>query len=140
DGTLADLTHRRPLVDGSLGCKDWPAFHAACVNDSPIWPVIRTMKRLMASGCEVWIVSGRSDEVRPQTCEWLAHHNCWPHTLLMRKAGDYTPDDALKESWLLSWSEADRSRIEAVFDDRDRVVAMWRRNGLQCFQVAPGDF
>ena len=27
-----------------------------------------------------------------------------------------------------------------VFDDRQRVVDMWRRNGIQCCQVAPGDY
>lgn len=33
-----------------------------------------------------------------------------------------------------------RERIAMVFDDRDKVVAMWRRQGLTCLQVAPGDF
>jgi len=27
-----------------------------------------------------------------------------------------------------------------VFDDRDRVVKMWRENGIRCFQVAEGNF
>jgi hypothetical protein len=27
-----------------------------------------------------------------------------------------------------------------TFDDRDKVVKMWRDNGIICFQVAPGDF
>ena len=140
DGTLADLTHRRRFVDGSVGKKDWPSFFRECVNDTPIMPVIRTMRRLQAADAECWIVSGRSDEVRDATVDWLCKHDCAPTKLLMRKSGDYTPDDALKESWLLSWSEDDRARIVGVFDDRDRVVAMWRRHGLQCFQVAPGDF
>ena len=32
------------------------------------------------------------------------------------------------------------NRILCVFDDRTKVVNMWRENGLSCFQVAPGDF
>lgn len=32
------------------------------------------------------------------------------------------------------------NRLVMTFDDRDRVVAMWRRNGVVCAQVAPGDF
>jgi hypothetical protein len=140
DGTLADLTHRRHFVDGTDGRKDWDAFHRACVNDAPIWPVLQTMERLRESCAECWIVSGRSDMVRSETEAWLRQYGCKPDRLLMRKAGDYTPDDVLKESWLASWSPADRWRIAAVFDDRDRVVAMWRRHGFQCFQVAPGDF
>ena len=140
DGTLADLTHRRHFVDKKVGRKDWDAFHAACVDDAPIWPVIRTMRRLEDSGADCWVVSGRSDAVRMETATWLVAHGCYPSELLMRKAGDYTPDDVLKESWLRSWPSADVARIVAVFDDRDRVVAMWRRHGIQCFQVAPGDF
>jgi hypothetical protein len=27
-----------------------------------------------------------------------------------------------------------------VFDDRSRVVEMWRKNGIKCFQVAEGNF
>ena len=140
DGTLADLTHRRHFVDKKVGRKDWDAFHAACVDDAPIWPVIHTMRTLQAAGAECWVVSGRSDAVYDQTVDWVTRHDCAPSRLLMRKAGDYTPDDVLKESWLRSWPSADVARIVAVFDDRDRVVAMWRRHGIQCFQVAPGDF
>jgi hypothetical protein len=29
---------------------------------------------------------------------------------------------------------------DLIFDDRDRVVAMWRSLGIPCFQVAKGDF
>jgi len=34
----------------------------------------------------------------------------------------------------------DKSRLVAVFDDRDRVVKMWRDVGVTCFQVADGEF
>jgi hypothetical protein len=30
--------------------------------------------------------------------------------------------------------------ILCVFDDRDKVVKMWRENGISCFQVAEGSF
>lgn len=33
-----------------------------------------------------------------------------------------------------------RRRLVAVFDDRDKVVSMWRARGVACFQVAPGAF
>jgi hypothetical protein len=34
----------------------------------------------------------------------------------------------------------DRMRLMCVFDDRDKVVKMWRDEGVACFQVAPGEF
>ena len=58
----------------------------------------------------------------------------------MRREGDYTPDDELKASWYGDLNLVDRERLVGVFDDRDKVVAMWRSKGVACFQVAPGDF
>jgi hypothetical protein len=60
--------------------------------------------------------------------------------LTMRPAGDYTPDDVLKQRWLDAMLEEDRRRLIAVFEDRDRMVKMWRANGVPCFQVADGEF
>lgn len=142
DGTLALIGHRRHYVERAKGKKqDWAAFHAACVDDLPNAPVIETMRRLWAEA-EVRIFSGRSDEVREQTEAWLAKHRCYPGraSLTMRAAGDFTPDDVLKRRWYEALPAFDRRRLVAVFDDRDRVVAMWRALGVTCFQVAPGDF
>jgi phosphoserine phosphatase len=67
DGTLALIEHRRHLVEGER--KDWPAFFAACVDDAPNPPVIRTLQALRTAGAEIWIWSGRSDEVKAQTVD-----------------------------------------------------------------------
>jgi hypothetical protein len=32
------------------------------------------------------------------------------------------------------------ARLVAVFEDRDRMVKMWRAAGVPCFQVAEGEF
>ena len=60
--------------------------------------------------------------------------------LRMRKQGDYTPDEVLKKQWFDELSTHDRMRLMCVFDDRDKVVKMWRDEGVACFQVAPGEF
>jgi len=152
DGTLALIEHRRHFVEGPK--KDWPAFFAACVDDKPNWPVIRTLHALRQAGAEIWIWSGRSDEVRSQTVEWLCKHKCfgWPTNTLpawpfgaperfrMRKAGDHQPDTQLKGSWIAEIEPPEWDRLTAVFDDRASVVQMWRDAGVTCFQVAPGDF
>ncbi len=149
DGTLANLKHRRHFVERDECAKlkrkpDWDAFYAACVHDTPIKPVINTYFALAMSNPpdspDVWIWSGRSDSVRAQTEAWLRAHVPWYTVIKMRKAKDYTPDDQLKERWLHAMSPEDRARLVMVFDDRTRVVEMWRRNGVVCAQVAPGDF
>lgn len=140
DGTLALIQHRRHFVEGKK--KDWPAFFRACVDDEPNRPVIDTLWRLVAGGADIWIWSGRSDEVRYETQEWIHKHvaPAWGWPLKMRREGDYTPDHILKKSWLDAISQEERQRLVAIFDDRDRVVQMWRENGVAAFQVAPGDF
>ena len=149
DGTLALIGHRRHFVDRPKLEQDWPNFYAACGEDVPNAPVIATMERLRHSGADVWIFSGRSDEVRDKTVAWLANHTSFmtwelmPEggaALTMRQAGDYTADDVLKRQWLDALLIDDRKRLVASFDDRDRVVAMWRDAGVTCFQVAPGEF
>lgn len=145
DGTLALIDHRRHFVRGPAPPR-WREFFEACVADEPNWPVIRVMEALIRSGAEVLVFSGRSDVVREQTLQWLARHTSLSLRALsagglrMRPAGVHTPDDVLKRQWLLSLTLAQRDRLEAVFDDRDKVVAMWRAAGIVCFQVAPGAF
>ena len=49
------------------------------------------------------------------------------------------PDDELKKRWL-DQLFTNTEDILCVFDDRDKVVKMWRDSGLTCFQVAEGNF
>lgn len=103
------------------------------------------MRTLMRAGAEVRIWSGRSDAVRTETIEWLNRYfscgfDAASVELKMRRDGDFTPDEKLKESWLDELSPDDAGRLVAVFDDRDKVVRMWREAGVSCFQVAPGEF
>lgn len=135
DGTLALIDHRRHFV--AERPKRWKLFFEACTDDAPYWPVINTLKAFLAEGThriEIW--SGRSDQVRPQTEAWLTRFGLGDIPLKMRHEGDFTPDDQLKEQWLL----AEAMKPDLIFDDRDKVVAMWRRHGIACAQVAPGDF
>ena len=146
DGTLALIDHRRHFVERERGKQDWDAFFLACDKDEPCSPVIRVMETLRYSGADIRVWSGRSDMAKEQTIDWLAHHTSFctwelePPVLLMRQEKDYTPDDEMKQQWLSELSKEDRDRLVAVFDDRDKVVAMWRKNEVPCFQVAPGEF
>ena len=120
--------------------KDWRRFYKAACTVTSNEPVAY-LAREIYWGCiaKVWIVSGRSDEVEEETRDWLALHQIPFDELVMRKAGDYTPDDELKMSWLDS-KRVPEEEIRCVFDDRDRVVAAWRKRGIACFQVKEGAF
>lgn len=137
DGTLANIEHRRHLVTN--GRNSWDKFYEECVKDTPNVPVMMIYKILQEqTNIRMVILSGRSEAVRKQTDKWLLDNHILYETLKMRPVGDYTPDDELKLKWL---NELRNQEIVAcVFDDRKKVVDMWRREGLCCFQVAEGDF
>ena len=139
DGTIADLTHRRVHVETKP--KSWPAFHAGCVNDKPV----SHMRELMADmyygpACCFVYMSGRNEAHREHTIAWIEEHGfpmAWH--LYMRADGDFR-DDSIVKLELLQRLRADGFEPIMAFDGRDRVVKMWRDNGIPCAQVAPGDF
>lgn len=130
DGTLADCSHRLHHLER----KDWRAFFAACAKDKLIEHVRTVLWGLAAGGHRIEIWSGRSDECRSETVAWLEDNDIGFDALLMRKAGDHRPDDNVKREFLQG------ARPDLIFEDRSRVVDMWRAEGIPCFQVAAGDF
>lgn len=139
DGTLALIDHRRHLVRGKQ--KRWRDFFAACPDDAPNTPVIalaQMLRRQASPRLRLMVFSGRSDEVKTQTHAWIdANVGAGVFDeIRMRREGDYTPDDELKRAW----AEPIKDQILFSVDDRNKVVRMWRKLGVTCFQVADGDF
>lgn len=144
DGTLANNKHRQAILETDDPDK-WDKFNLACDKDSPNYPVIYTYHSLINSGAEIWIFSGRSDIAKSLTVDWLKKYANIHITendpkLVMRPQADNSPDEVLKKSWYDNMMHEDKERLVAVFDDRNKVVQMWRDSGVACFQVAPGDF
>ena len=139
DGTIAIVDHRRHFVEGKH--KDWTAFYEACDKDEPNQAVITILQSLREDGYIINIFSGRDDSMRRKTRKWLKENLVPFDSLLMRPKGDYTPDNQLKRQWLYkNDAKHFKDKVLVVFDDRQKVVDMWRAEGLSCFQVAPGDF
>lgn len=143
DGTLADISHRLRLkpghhLNGGRDNPDWKDFMDACVHDKPIGAVIDTANALASAANDIALVTGRMEPWRDETEEWLYEQGVHWDDLFMRPTGDHRPDYVVKEE-LFKRHLADRP-ILAVFDDRTRVVKMWRGLGLPCFQVAPGNY
>ncbi len=135
DGTVAKRGSRDPYDMTRVG------------EDLPNEPVMLIARMLAAAanwagfGVEVLFFSGRDETARKQTELWLDHHFGYRYKLCMRPTGDNGPDDALKQDLLEAVGQI--YDIVATFDDRNRVVDMWREEGITCFQVCSreqGDF
>jgi len=125
---------------------DWKSFYESCDIDKPIDPVIELLKKFIKEERRVQIWSGRCESVREKTEEWLEKHisinllYCFGgyNSLKMRPIGDYTPDDVLKEKWL-DETLSQGKKIDFVFDDRPKVIRMWRRRGIFVFNCCQTD-
>jgi uncharacterized HAD superfamily protein len=145
DGTLADITKRREMSTKENGKIDWDVFFETnnIWFDLPNEPVI-TMAQLLSERHRIVIFSGRSKATKTETKRWLQKFNVPFDILKMRPTSNdwkFMPDDELKQHWLdLLFKDEKKKDILCVFDDRQKVVDMWRRNGITCFQVDDGNF
>lgn len=137
DGTLCDITHRIHFIEGE-GKKNWDAFNAAMHKDAPKHNIIDLVNTFFHHNHQILLVTGRFEKYSMPTVRWLAEHGVKWNALYMRKDGDFRSDHITKEEHL----EVIRQKFDVrfVLEDRDKVVEMWRKNGLTCLQVQKGDY
>lgn len=137
DGTLSDCSERLTYIKNKP--KNFSKFYADIPKDPPVEAMLAVLKALHSAGHTVAYCTGREETTRNLTVEWLQFNMAPITNLYMRKLKDNRRDDIVKEELL---AEMRRDGLEPflVFEDRKRVVDMWRRNGIQCAQVADGDF
>jgi len=130
DGTLAKHADRGPYDLEEL---ETDSLNEAVANLIDIYPYIDDEIKII-------LLSGRQEEYRRQTEAWLRAHNIKYSDLHMRPTGDRRPDFVVK-SQLFEQNIRGRYNVEAVYDDRNQVVDLWRLvYKLPCHQVEYGDF
>ena len=141
DGTLADITARRTLSTKDNGKMDWGVFQNPknIDLDVPNQKVVDMLQMIdNTDRYQIWILSGRSDVTKDVTISWLKKHGIrYDHLIMRPQKHLYMADNDLKQMWL---DDIGVNNVAMVFDDRNQVVDMWRKNGLTTFQVADGDF
>lgn len=128
DGTLAEMRGRHPF--------EWDKVK----EDSAKTNVV-DLAYLMSDNMdyELIVLSGRDGVCHHDTFHWLLDKHIPFDRLFMRDAGDNRPDAQIKEE--IFWRDvAPNYDVKLVVDDRDQMVARWRAMGLECWQVAEGDF
>ena len=146
DGTLANNDHRQHHLDKSP--KDWDGFFSEMDKDT-LNEAVTVIHGIMAEWLEfngkeiasrftIILLTGRTERWRLKTEDWLDCHDIIRDQLIMRADDDRREDHEYKEAWLKESGLKDQ--ILFVIEDRSRVVDMWRRNGITCFQCAKGDY
>ena len=147
DGTIANIEDRRVISAKVNGKIDWVKFFDPenIKLDKPFMKIITLVNMFKNIGINIAILSGRSKSTKEEPQIWLKRYNVPYHILKMRptsKEYKFMPDDKLKEIWLNDlWPIDERDgKLFMVFDDRQKVVDMWRKNNVTCLQVAEGNF
>jgi predicted kinase len=137
DGTIADLTHRLHYVKGDT--KDWQSFFDLVGQDEFRYDVWGKVKYDSGNhNAEIIFVSGRSDTTRSETVRWLREHTGLnSFKLIMRQSWDRRDDTVVKREMYDKYLS--RMRVVRVYDDRPRVIRMWRDLGLDVVDVGIGE-
>ena len=123
DGTIAHIDKKNPRspYDYSRVQEDLP--------DKAVTPVVNAL----SDSFEVFVVSGRSEDCRAETEQWLRDNKIPYDALYMRRSGDDRHDAVIKREIL---DEIVKTRyVLGVFDDRLRVLSMWQASGIFTFNV-----
>jgi len=122
-----------PLMDGRS-----PHEYSKVGTDKQFIPIVN-INKILGEFTKVIIVSGRKDDCESETLKWLNDNGIKYQKIFMRDSED-TREDSIVKRKIYENHIKDKYNVLAVFDDRNRVVDMWRSLGLTCLQVYYGNF
>lgn len=134
DGTLALSPHRK-IFDSSYDdiMKDKVVEQVKELNNLYLF-VNASVLLEDEDRKHIFILSGRSENDRKVTEEWLAQNGIIYDKLIMRKLLD-NRDDAIVKSELFEEYVRGKFYCDYVVDDRIKVLDMWIKKGLFTFNV-----
>jgi phosphoglycolate phosphatase-like HAD superfamily hydrolase len=125
DGTLADMNGRNPYEQDT------------CDEDLCIEQIAQIARALDEAGYFILILSGRFDAARAKTKNWL-HNNLIPYAALHMRADNDQRDDRIIKAEIFDEHIAPYYDVQAIFDDRPKVIRMWREKGVPVIDVGKG--
>jgi phosphoglycolate phosphatase-like HAD superfamily hydrolase len=134
DGTLADVRHRLHYIKGP-GKEDWKRFFQAQSHDQPFAAIAQRV-RVLARDHQIVIVTGRPEEYRSGTEEWLRKWRIPFSRIYMRAAGDHRPDYVIKGEIL---KKIGPERVVLAFEDRQPICEVYRQAGVRVVAVNHGE-
>ena len=130
-------------IDGTIALRRGRSpYDQSKVLEDAFDPRMNFLLSSLSEKFQIIFLSGRQDtkQCREDTEKWLKDNlKLSEVTLIMRSEGDFRPDDVVKKELYQKYIK-DKYNVVCVFDDRDKVVRMWRNLGLLCCQVYYGNF
>lgn len=136
DGTLCNIDHRLHFMKGEK--KNWKGFFESLKDDS-INSWCQEIIYKFENNYKIILCSGRPDDHRKATEEWLEKYGINYDALYMRKRNDFRPDHVVKEI-IYDFNIEPQYDIMFAIDDRQSIIDMWRSKGITALQCSPGDF
>lgn len=133
DGTLADNHERQKFIMATP--KDWKNYNLNIPNDVPRWEIVKKLCN-WHQYANIALFTGRGEENRKETEEWLKKYDIAYDWLVMRPTGIYIEDSIIKKEMFNKFPMKDR--VVLIYDDRPVVIRMWRSLGLDVIDVGSG--
>lgn len=141
DGTLADVSGIRHMVDGINGKKDFHAFHRASEFVPANKQAINFCRRHHKAGNGIVIVTARMKMWKPNTTRFYERELTQAHGVpvldsFYRPDEDYRPDIEIKRELLAEIRE--QYNVVAAIDDNPNVFTLWEEEGIPEIEIVPG--
>jgi hypothetical protein len=130
DGVLADVRHRLHHLDSRP--KRWDAFFAEAPKDPPLEQGV-LMAQEAAKDCEVVYVTGRPEQCRRDTVDWLNQHGLPSGDLVMRSRRDRRPARLAKPELLARLAQG--REVAVVVDDDLEVCDAYEAAGWRVIRA-----
>jgi len=128
DGTVSHANGRR-------GYFDWNKVDRDLVDEK----VRETFKAYKNAGYKMIIVTGRDGECEELTKKWLIDNGFEFDDFYCRPIQDFRKDTVVKTEIYNEYLKP-KYNVLAVYEDRAKVVDMWRGLGIKCYQVIDGSY
>lgn len=141
DGTIANCEWRQHHLQQKP--KNWVKFREGTRKDGTHDDILWLLKLFAKEGHTILFVTARTEMEREDTIWWFENvagiTKDMYSKLYMRGSEDYRDDFLIKKE-VLEQIRKEFGEPFMIFEDRARVVQMWRNEGLRCLHVEAGDF
>lgn len=130
DGTLAD-PHKHKQKHKKRD-KDWAeeARTAPAIRKN-----VKKLRKQEAKGEDIIIMTARSEHYKPETKEWLKHHDIKPKELIMRPKGTTSVPDKKVKKDLLEKKILPKYKVKKAYDDRSKNIKMFKKHDIKAKKV-----